>query len=95
MPLLLPPPEVMLASNRRIKVMKVQIDEEILAGMRIALIAYKFKLCEPPRHDGRQDVWLAKVANRDAQLECVKQLLEDTKNLTNVKASAAILKAFS
>lgn len=74
--------------------MGISIDEKTLAGLRMALTAYKFKLCEPPPHDGRHDVYLAMVARRDRQLEAVKQLLDDTKSLTNAKASTLVQKAF-
>lgn len=73
----------------------VEIDEKILAGMLCALTSYKFKLCEPPRHDGRQDVWLAACARRDAQLECVKKLLSLSIGLTKAQPSKEVIKAFS
>jgi hypothetical protein len=73
----------------------VEIEASMLADMRIALIAYKFKLCTPPNHDGRHDVYLAMVARRDAQLECVKKLLNDTAGISTAAPTDAVKKAFS
>jgi hypothetical protein len=75
--------------------MKIELDEVTVADIGWVLTGYKFKLCEPPRHDGRQDVWLAAVARRDAQLDCVKQLLKIVNGMTKAKGSKAVEKAFN
>ena len=74
----------------------LKLDAEFVADMKMALLNYKFKLCEPPAHDGRQDVWLAACRRRDRQLACVKCMLErlDNEVPKGTKPSLKTWKAF-
>jgi hypothetical protein len=55
---------------------KFEIDGRTLAIMHALLVSHNFKLCAPPPHDGRHDVWLGACRLRDIELAETRRALK-------------------